>query len=162
MTDPATPSEPQPGWEPQTPQEPAAEAPEQVAPVDPYGPPPAQPLPQAQPYPGYGQYQQPAPYAYGYAYTPPTAQQLREDKRGLAGGALVCSIAGVITCGLGTIAGVIMGHIAYSQAKRGESGGEGLALSAIIVGYVVMALWVGFIAFSIIEWGAEANWDYTR
>jgi hypothetical protein len=31
-----------------------------------------------------------------------------------------------------TIAGVVMGHIAYSKAKCGEGGGQVLALAAIV------------------------------
>jgi ABC-type spermidine/putrescine transport system permease subunit II len=74
---------------------------------------------------------------------------LQQDS-GLAVGALVCSLIGLISCGLVTIAGIIMGHIAYSRAKRGESGGEGMALAAMIIGYVIVALWVGFFTVIIV------------
>jgi Domain of unknown function (DUF4190) len=120
---------------------------------NPYGPPPAE-LPRAPTYnPSYQQqpygavYPQQTPYG-GYGYTPPTPQELRQQRTGLAIGALVCSLIGIFTCGLASIAGLIMGHISYSQAKRGEGGGQSLALAAIIIGYVVLALWVGFIGFS--------------
>lgn len=156
-------------WTPETPAEPfaAPEAPvsepqpQPVAEVpNPYGPPPTEPppvgLPQAPTYnPGYQQqpygavYPQPTPYggytAYGYGYTAPTPQELRQQRTGLAVGALVCSLVGIATCGLASIAGLIMGHVSYSQAKRGEAGGQGMALAAIIIGYVVLAAWAGFI-----------------
>jgi hypothetical protein len=156
--EPWTPEAPAPET-PETPQPAAADtpapepqAPPALEPPNPYGPPPQ--LPQAPMYnPGY----QPQPYgspypppAYGYGYMTPSAQELRQQRTGLAIGALVCSLVGIFTCGLGSIAGVVMGHVSYSQAKRGEAGGQGLALSAVIIGYVVLALWAGFIVASFL------------
>lgn len=43
-----------------------------------------------------------------------------------------------------------MGHIALSRTNRGESGGRGMATAAVIVGYVVIALWVGFFTTLIV------------
>ena len=125
---------------------PALEAP------NPYSPPVAMSSAGMPPAPAYNPgYQQPygSPYAQpaygGYGYVPPTQQELRQQRNGLAIGALVCSLIGIFTCGLASIAGLIMGHISYSQAKRGQAGGQGLALAAVIIGYVVLALWAGFI-----------------
>jgi hypothetical protein len=135
--------------QPQAP--PALPAPE---PPNPYAP--AARLPPAPTYnPGYQQqpYGSPYPppaYGYGYGYVTPTQQELRQQRTGLAIGALVCSLIGILTCGIGSIAGVVMGHISYGQAKRGEAGGQGLALSAVIIGYVVLALWAGFIVASFL------------
>ncbi|MFF0147175.1 uncharacterized protein DUF4190 [Amycolatopsis sulphurea] len=81
-------------------------------------------------YPAYGQPYQP----YGL---PP------EQNTGLAIGALVCSLVGILTCLL-ALPGVIMGHIALSKANRGEAGGRGMALAAIAVGYAFIALYVSF------------------
>jgi hypothetical protein len=78
--------------------------------------------------PGYQQYP-----GYGGGFQPPAGP-------GLAVGALVCSIVGIVLCLVVGIAGIIMGHIAYNKAKRGEAEGQGMALAAIIVGYAGIGL----------------------
>jgi hypothetical protein len=102
--------------------------------------------PQQQPYaPGYGRpYAPPAAYGQPYLTPPPRTQD-----NALAIGALVCSILGFCS-GITAIAGLVMGHIALSKTNRGEAGGRGLATAAVIVGYVVIALWVGFFTTLII------------
>ncbi|MDX3190575.1 DUF4190 domain-containing protein [Streptomyces sp. MN03-5084-2B] len=130
----------------------AYETPAAYIPGTPYAP-PGQPVPQAyqqQPYPpAYGQpYGAPAPFGQPGPYGQPYAAPLRPDNT-LAIGALVCSILGFCS-GLSAIAGLIMGHIALSKSNRGEAGGRGMATAAVIVGYVVIALWVGFITTMII------------
>ncbi|MEV7091333.1 DUF4190 domain-containing protein [Amycolatopsis sp. NPDC051045] len=118
-------------------------APGQPQPVYPQ-PPYPQPTFQ-QPYPpAYGRpYAQPVPYGQPYP-TPPRGQD-----NALAIGALVCSILGFCS-GITAIAGLVMGHIALSKTNRGEAGGRGMATAAVIVGYVVVALWVGFFTTIII------------
>ncbi|MEV7091332.1 DUF4190 domain-containing protein [Amycolatopsis sp. NPDC051045] len=98
--------------------------------------------------PGYGQqypsggYQQPGyPQYPGY----PGMQGPPREGSGLAVGALVCSIAGIFLCVLVTIAGIVMGHIAYGKAKRGEAEGQGVALAAIIVGYAGIAIGIALV-----------------
>ncbi|GAB3154679.1 DUF4190 domain-containing protein [Amycolatopsis stemonae] len=101
-------------------------------------------------------YQQPYPPAYGRPYAPPAPYGVppygvppqRQDNA-LAIGALVCSILGFCS-GVTAIAGLVMGHIALSKTNRGEAGGRGLATAAVIVGYVVVALWAGFFTTLII------------
>jgi hypothetical protein len=51
---------------------------------------------------------------------------------------------------LGSIAGVIMGHIALAQLKREQKKGHGLALAAVIIGYVGIGLFVLLILFAIL------------
>ncbi|MBE1498579.1 hypothetical protein H4696_005679 [Amycolatopsis lexingtonensis] len=141
----------------------AAAAPEQPAPLPPGsfetpaayipGTPyaaPGQPQPVYAP-PGYPQ--QPYPQYPSYVTPPQYPQPYGTSARGqdnaLAIGALVCSILGF--CSFVTaIAGLVMGHIALSKTNRGEAGGRGLATAAVIVGYVVIALWVGFLTTFII------------
>ncbi|WIX87860.1 DUF4190 domain-containing protein [Amycolatopsis sp. DG1A-15b] len=100
-------------------------------------------------------HQQPYPPAYGRPYAAPAPfgqpypGQPRAQDNALAIGALVCSILGFCS-GITALAGLIMGHIALSKTNRGEAGGRGLATAAVIVGYVVIALWVGFITTLII------------
>lgn len=102
----------------------------------PYSPPP----PYGQPYGARVPYVQP-PYV-------PLAQRSRQDNA-LAIGALVCSILGFCS-GITAIAGLVMGHLALSKTNRGEAGGRGMATAAVIVGYVVIALWTGFFITLII------------
>lgn len=115
-------------------------------PQDPYG--------QQQPYgqQPYGQpYQQP-----GYGYGPPMPPQ----EQGLAIAALVVSIASLVVCsGLPSLIGVIMGHIAHSKAKRGEAGGQGMALAAIIIGYIGVAIVVGLLLLFVVI-GIATDWDF--
>ncbi|WP_410639275.1 DUF4190 domain-containing protein [Amycolatopsis sp. lyj-346] len=134
------------------------ETPAAYIPGTPYTP-PGQPIPQAyqqQPYPpAYGQpYASPAPYGQPapFGQPPPFGQQYaapRTQDNALAIGALVCSILGFCS-GLTAVAGIVMGHIALGKTNRGEAGGRGLATAAVIVGYVVVALWVGFFTTLII------------
>ncbi|OXM58932.1 hypothetical protein CFP71_00135 [Amycolatopsis thailandensis] len=118
-------------------------------PQDPYG--------QQQPYgqqPPYGQpYPQPG-YGYGYGAPQPPQDQ------GLAIAALVVSIASLVACtGLLSVIGVIMGHIAHSKAKRGEAGGQGMALAAIIIGYLGIAIIVA-LALLVVIVGIATDWDF--
>jgi len=98
--------------------------------------------------PGYGQ-QYPSggypQYPPQYPGHPGMPGQPREGS-GLAVGALVCSIVGIVLCFVVGIAGIIMGHIAHGKAKRGEADGQGVAMAAIIVGYAGIALNVGILA----------------
>ncbi|MGW3958793.1 DUF4190 domain-containing protein [Amycolatopsis sp. NPDC005003] len=145
--DPTTAAAEQPGQLPPG----AFETPAAYIPGTPYVP-PGQPVPQAyqqQPYPpAYGQ-----PYAGPYGPPAPFGQpnpgQPRAQDNALAIGALVCSILGFCS-GVTALAGLVMGHIALSKTNRGEAGGRGLATAAVIVGYVVIALWAGFFTTLII------------
>ncbi|WP_410668850.1 DUF4190 domain-containing protein [Amycolatopsis sp. cmx-4-68] len=129
----------------------AFEAPAAHIPGTPYAVP-------GQPQPGYQYpqpaFQQPYPPAYGRAYAAPApygrpyAPPQKQDNA-LAIGALVCSILGFCS-GVTALAGLVMGHIALNKTNRGEAGGRGLATAAVIVGYVVVALWVGFFTTLII------------
>ncbi|OXM67308.1 DUF4190 domain-containing protein [Amycolatopsis vastitatis] len=116
---------------------------------------PGEPQPVYQPPFQQQTFQQPYPPPYGQPYAPPApyGQPYPAPPRGqdnaLAIGALVCSILGFCS-GITALAGLIMGHIALSKTNRGEAGGRGLATAAVIVGYVVIALWVGFFTTLII------------
>ncbi|HVC71446.1 MAG TPA: RDD family protein [Acidimicrobiales bacterium] len=62
---------------------------------------------------------------------------------GLAIASLVCSVAGILFVGVPAILGVIFGFVARAQIRR-SSGvliGEGLALSGIITGFVIITCW---------------------
>ncbi|KDN19328.1 DUF4190 domain-containing protein [Amycolatopsis rifamycinica] len=117
---------------------------------------PGQPIPSVYQQQPHQPFAAPAPYGRPAPFGQPYAAPRTQDNA-LAIGALVCSILGFCS-GLTAIAGLVMGHIALSKTNRGEGGGRGLATAAVIVGYVVIALWVGFIATMIIL-GANGSLD---
>jgi TRAP-type C4-dicarboxylate transport system permease small subunit len=99
----------------------------------------------------------PPPPAYGGApaygagspsYAAPPAQKTNV----LAIVSLVASIAGlVILWGIGSLAGVITGHIAMSQIKKTGEQGRGMALGGLIVGYIGLAFAIiGVIIFVVV------------
>ncbi|MEV4148158.1 DUF4190 domain-containing protein [Amycolatopsis sp. NPDC049691] len=63
-----------------------------------------------------------------------------EPGPGLAAGALLCSIAGAVVCLPAGFAGIVLGHVAFGRAKRGEATGRGVAIAALVVGYLGIVL----------------------
>jgi hypothetical protein len=115
---------------------------------------PGSSVPPSQPAPAYGA---PAAPAYGEnaAYGQPSGAKTNT----LAIISLVASIAGiVILWGIGSIAGVICGHISLSQIKKTGEQGRGMAVAGLIVGYVGIALaLIGVIIFFAIFAAVMAN-----
>lgn len=112
-------------------------------PAQPGGYPPAQGAypPPAQgaypPPPAYGAY--PAPPAYGAA--PPYGYGAPAKTNTLAIVSLIASIAGfVILPFIGSLVGVITGHLSLSQLRTSGEEGRGLALAGTIVGWVGLGL----------------------
>ncbi len=64
----------------------------------------------------------------------------RQPANGLAGGSLVCSIIGLLMPLL-LIPGVIMGHVAREQIRRGNQRGDGIAVAGLVIGYLGAAFW---------------------
>lgn len=118
----------------QQPQVPAA--PEAVTPPAPQYAPPAPPAP-------------PAPqYAAPQQYAAPAAAATSTN---------VLSIIALISAFvLPFVVPVVLGHISLSQIKRTGEGGRGLALAAVIIGYVEIAAWVLFFIFLIAVIGFAA------
>ena len=134
--------------DPNLPEQPGASVPPASQPVQPPAPGPAPDY--GQPAPAYGQpapaYGQPAP-GYGQPAGPKTNT--------LAIISLVASIAGiVILWGIGSIAGVICGHISLSQIKKTGEQGRGMAVAGLIVGYIGIALAIigTIIAIALSAW----------
>jgi len=125
MTQPQQPSDPtQPGWA-----EPAGAT--QPSPAGPYPPSPYPPSPYAYPTepvtaPAY-QYP-PAAYGAPPGYGPPVI--MNPATNGMAIAALICSVVG-----LGPL-GAILGHVARRQIRQTGEQGDGMALAAIIVGWI--------------------------
>lgn len=102
--------------------------------------------------PGYPQtgyppaYAQPSTYAAGgYGYPAPPANN------GLAVASLVLGIAGLFVIPLlGSIAAVIMGHIARRQIRERGEGGDGMAVGGLVTGYLGVVVWLAIVAVAII------------
>lgn len=146
-------------------------------PYDPNGSDPgwvdSQPLPPRYPAPEYGNPHPGSPYSgqpYGYGY--PGAPKTN----GMALGALITSLSGTFLCVVGTfvfflggvlglvgaVVGAILGHVARGQIRKtGEQGG-GMALTAIIVGWVVSGLYLIVVAvvivFLFVAFGSSSSW----
>lgn len=63
--------------------------------------------------------------------------------------AFVLSLFGFVS-GIGFIAGIVCGHISLSQIKRTNEGGRALAMTALIIGYVMVGVLLILIALGII------------
>jgi hypothetical protein len=93
---------------------------------------------------------EPAPPAYGPpGYSRQYVQFAPKQESGLAIGALVLSVLGLCTCLL-ALPGVIMGHVALTKESRGEGGGRGVAIAAVVIGYAAMALYIAFVVTFVI------------
>ena len=138
-------------------------------PADPYAPvdypahypplpPPVYPAPTGYPYPppnypGYGGY--PADPYDPYRPTKPPGTN------GKAIASLVTSLAGLMLCGLPSIAGIILGIVAMRETKRTGQDGFGLAVAGVAVGAVVVALVVLYFVFVILlAFGTATSPDY--
>jgi hypothetical protein len=143
------------------------------APVDPYPPvdyrsaylplpPPVYPQP-GYPQPGATGYPSaypgrypvyPPTYPGAYPYPPDPYDPYRPAKppgtNGKAIGALVASLAGLLFCGLPSIAGVILGIIAMGETRRTGQDGYGLALAGTIIGALVVAFVVVYILVVVV------------
>jgi hypothetical protein len=97
--------------------------------------------------PGYEYPQQAAYPSYGYG-APVVAAPAPTN--GLAIASLVCSLAGILTCGVVSIVGAILGHVSRKQIRERGDGGDGMALAGIIVGWVITGLYAAFWVFYLI------------
>ena len=85
-------------------------------------------MPEHPPPPGYAP--MPYPYPYPYPQAPGTS--------GLAIASLVLGIVWI--WGVGSLLAVIFGHVSRAQIRRGErTGGAGMALAGLILGYIGLA-----------------------
>ena len=101
-------------------------------------------------------YQTPYPQAAGYPYPPYTGgpyDPYRPLKppgtNGKAIAALVCSLSGLVFCGLPSIAGIILGILAMRETKRTGQDGFGLAVAGLAIGAVIVVLMLVYIAFMV-------------
>lgn len=102
-------------------------------------PPPVYPMPYLYPYPGYAV----DPYDPYRPTKPP-------GTNGKAIAALVTSLAGLLLCGLPSIAGIILGIVAMRETKRTGQDGFGLAVAGVAIGSVVVALVILYVVFMVV------------
>ncbi len=62
---------------------------------------------------------------------------------------MVTALAGLVFCGLPSIAGLILGIIAMRECRRTGQDGYGLALAGTIIGGLITALFVLYFVFVI-------------
>lgn len=96
-------------------------------------------------YPGYQRYD---PYRPG--------KPLGTNGKAIA--ALVTALAGLVFCGLPSIAGLILGIVAMRECRRTGQDGYGLALAGTIVGGLVVALFVLYFVFMIAIAASGFQW----
>ena len=101
-------------------------------------------------------YATPYPQAAGYPYPPyggdpfdPYRPLKPPGTNGKAVAALVCSLAGLVFCGLPSIAGIILGIVAMRETKRTGQDGFGLAVAGLAIGAVIVVLMLVYIAFMV-------------
>jgi hypothetical protein len=116
-------------------------------------PPPQQP---GTPPPGFGQQPPPQP-GYGapqYGGQPQYGYSGAPKANGLAIASLVCGLAGILTCGVASLAAIPLGFVAISQINKsnGTQTGKGMAIGGIVVGALVVVtgavLWVSLVLFA--------------
>ena len=95
-------------------------------------PPPAAPAQPAAPQPGYAQ---PAYGGQPGYYAPPTN---------------TLAIVALVLAFVFSIVGAILGHVALGQIKRTGEGGHGIALAAVIVGWVFTGIGVLVVVLYIV------------
>ncbi|MGE7467634.1 DUF4190 domain-containing protein [Brevundimonas sp. NPDC003935] len=90
--------------------------------------------------PSYGQqaYGQQGYGQQGYGMPP---QQPRSTN-GMAVASLVLGIIGLIFCGITSIPGVILGHIALNRIKKTGEEGSGMAVGGLVTSYITVVIWV--------------------
>lgn len=100
----------------------------------------------------------PGPPPYGVPAGPPPGQPppgsphvvyaypMRPPYNGLAIASIAVSCGAIAVCGLLSVVGAVLGHMARKQIRQTGEQGDGLALAGIIVGYAVFGLFLLFIA----------------
>jgi hypothetical protein len=94
----------------------------------------------------------------GYGYDPYRPMR-PPGTNGKAIASLVCSVLGLMCCGLTSIVGVILGVIAMRETKRTGQEGWGMALAGTIIGGLAIA---GLVVYMLLYIGLLASgWQWT-
>ncbi len=78
----------------------------------------------------------------GAALLPVPAGPPRTNSKAV--GAAICGVAEFFTFGLTSIPAVMLGHAARNEIRRTGEGGDGLAMTGLVLGWLAVALWVLF------------------
>jgi len=97
----------------------------------------------------------PAPPAVPQAVPATFLPAPRPSANGKAVGAMVCGVLTVMTAGITGIPAVVLGHTARAEIRRTGEGGDALALTGLILGWLSIAGWALF--FTIIIAAALAS-----
>ncbi|MCK8614273.1 DUF4190 domain-containing protein [Gordonia sp. C13] len=75
--------------------------------------------------------------------------------------ALVASLLGLVCIGIGGLIGLVLGVVARKQiaASGGRQTGDGLALTAIVIGLFIVVVWVAY-WLVVLFTGVESPWSY--
>jgi hypothetical protein len=65
-------------------------------------------------------------------------------------GSLLCGVLTVVTAGMTGIPAVVMGHAARAEIRRTGEGGDGFALTGLVLGWLSVAAWAVFLSFLIV------------
>ena len=111
-------------------------------------------------------YPTPYPPAAGYPYPPyggdpfdPYRPLKPPGTNGKAIAALVCSLSGLVFCGLPSIAGIILGIIAMRETKRTGQDGFGLAVAGLAIGVVIVVLMLVYVAFMVFIVSSSSSYN---
>jgi Domain of unknown function (DUF4190) len=88
-------------------------------------------------------------------YGPPGGPGYQARTNGLAIAAMILGILGFFTCGVTSVLALIFGHIASGQIKRTGENGQGMALTGIILGWLLTGLWILY--WILVLFGAIAS-----
>jgi len=113
------------------------------------------------PYDPYG-YGSQDPYAAQHYSSPPGVQHhyhgasapMIRPNNGMATASMVLGLIGFFACGVTSVLAIIFGHVAQAQIKRTGEGGSGMAVTGLILGYIVTLGWILFWIFYIGLWAA--------
>jgi hypothetical protein len=113
-------------------------------------------------YPGYPASATPASPGYGYGYGGYAQPVPVRQTNGLAIAAMVVALAGILMCGIPSIVGAIMGHVARRQIRERGEDGDGMALTGVIVGWIVFGLSaIGWLLYVLlIVWAVNESSTY--
>ncbi|EGX59549.1 hypothetical protein SZN_12488 [Streptomyces zinciresistens K42] len=76
---------------------------------------------------------------------------------GKAVGSAVCGVLCLVSLGLTGIPAVVLGHAARSEIRRTGEGGDGLALTGLVLGWLSTAGWALLIMLTIVAAVASAS-----
>ncbi|MFD3596110.1 DUF4190 domain-containing protein [Nocardia sp. NPDC058640] len=128
-------------------------------PSTPQYPQPSQPQYQQPGYPQQPAYGQPPAYGGypGAGYQPYGQYPQPQGTNGLAIGALIASLVGPFTCGLGSIVGIILGVLGVNQIKERGGEGRGLAVAGIWIGALSILAVVLYFVFLFVVIGTSSS-----